>query len=464
MTIDIPEILTRPLRETVAGLANEATREALYGALRARREDVEPVVNAFEARREQSPRTAKGPLNGLPVTVKDQIAAGGWPRTFGLERPSRRADRASATIVARLVELGAEVTGKTALPPNALDFQTFNRRRGRTNNPHDPRFTAGGSSGGGAAAVASGMSLLDIGAELAGSLRLPAAWCGVTSLTPTEGAWPADGMLPGGQRLQHFARIGPIARRVDDLAFLWDCLAGAEAGKETSGSYRIGLWTPDGPAPMEAAARAVWDGFSTRLAATGIAVETDPMRTLFAPESYRLFGEIMGYETGALIPAPIRWLMRRDRSPARRSPGFLAHVHAGYRRDGARHADNLARMAAARREAAARFDGFDALALPVTGLCAFRHLAPSSDRAGVRDYAQRFDTAAGPLFYFDALTRFTVPVTLLGWPVVTLPIGRDANGIPLGVQVVGKPGRERVLLDLCATIETRLPAYSGTER
>ena len=349
MTIDIPEILARPLRETVAGLANEATREALYGALRARREDVEPVVNAFEARREQSPRTAKGSLNGLPVTIKDQIAAGGWPRTFGLERPSRRADRASATIVARLVGLGAEVTGKTALPPNALDFQTFNRRRGRTNNPHDPRFTAGGSSGGGAAAVASGMSLLDIGADLAGSLRLPAAWCGVSSLTPTEGAWPADGMLPGGQRLQHFARIGPIARRVDDLVLLWDCLAGAEAGKETSGSYRIGLWTPDGPAPMEAAARTVWDGFSTRLAATGVNVETDPMRPLFKPESYRLFGEIMGYETGALIPAPIRWLLRRDRSPARRSPGFLAHVHTGYRRDGARHADNLARMAVARR-------------------------------------------------------------------------------------------------------------------
>ncbi|MEQ9179985.1 MAG: amidase family protein, partial [Nitratireductor sp.] len=319
MTIDLPEILTRPLRETVAGLANEATREALYRALRARREDVEPVVNAFEARREQSPRAAKGPLNGLPVTVKDQIAAGGWPRTFGLERPSRRADRASATIVARLVGLGAEVTGKTALPPNALDFQTFNRRRGRTNNPHDPRFTAGGSSGGGAAAVASGMSLLDIGADLAGSLRLPAAWCGVSSLTPTEDAWPADGMLPGGQRLQHFARIGPIARRVDDLAFLWDCLARAETGKETSGSYRIGLWTPDSPPPMEAAARTVWNGFSTRLAATGVTVEPDPMRPLFEPESYRLFGEIMGYETGALIPAPIRWLLRRDRSPARRS-------------------------------------------------------------------------------------------------------------------------------------------------
>ena len=82
----------------------------------------------------------------------------------------------------------------------------------------------------------------------------------------------------------------------------------------------------------------------------------------------------------------------------------------------------------------------------------------------MRDYAQRFDTAAGPLFYFDALTRFTVPVTLLGWPVVTLPIGRDANGIPRGVQVVGKPGRERALPGLCATIETRLPAYSGTER
>ncbi|WP_082029505.1 amidase family protein [Tateyamaria sp. ANG-S1] len=100
----------------------------------------------------------------------------------------------------------------------------------RTRNPHDLAFTTGGSTGGGAAAVASGMSLLDVGADLSGSLRIPAAWCGVTSYTPTEGFWPNDGLLRGTQRLDHFARIGLTARSAADLKTVWHWLGGRAVG------------------------------------------------------------------------------------------------------------------------------------------------------------------------------------------------------------------------------------------
>lgn len=449
MDIEIPEILARPLREIAADIADGGRRAALYDALRKQRDGAEPLINAFEARQETSPANTAGPLHGLPITVKDQIAVDGWKRSFGMDRPASKHDRMDAGVVVTLTASGATVTGKTALPPNAMDFQTFNRRRGHTRNPHDPRFTAGGSSGGGAAAVASGMSLLDLGADLAGSLRVPAAWCGVTSLTPTEGTLPGDGMLHGTRQLDHFARIGPIARRVEDLAFVWTSLTGSPGPSvKTASHLRIGLWMPDRSSSCDETTRTIWAGLKTRFDQTDLVVEPTPMLDLFSPDIYRLFGEIMGHETGALIPAPVRWLLRQDRRAARRSPDFLAHVHTGYRRDKARFSENTRQIEMVRKQALAHWSDVDALILPATGVCAFEHLAPTSDRAGVRDYDHSFDTLAGPLGYFDALTRFTVPVGLLGWPVITLPIGRDHHGLPMGAQIVGKPKSENLLLEL----------------
>lgn len=449
MCIDIPEILTRPLSRIAADIADQKQRSALYGALREHRDRMEPSINAFEERRESHQVDTSAPLNGLPITVKDQIAVAGWRRNFGLDRTTTNPDGINAKVVDQFAKLGAVVTGKTALPPNAMDFQTHNRRRGHTNNPHNPRFTTGGSSGGGAAAVASGMSLLDLGADLAGSLRLPVAWCGVTSLTPTEGKLPDHGMLRGAHRLGHFARIGPIARRVEDLAFVWNCLtATADTAGNPPTSLRIALWAPNDRSPCDEVTISAWENLAKTIDGPQLTAEPNAMSGFFTPDIYRLFGEIMGHETGALIPAPIRWLMRQDRGAAQRSPGFLTHVHSGYRRSKARLATNIILLETFRRKALADWSDWDAMILPVTGVCAFEHLAPTTDRAGVRDYDHRFKTLAGPLGYFDALTRFTVPVGLLGWPVITVPIGRDPNGLPMGAQIVGKPHTETLLLNL----------------
>ncbi|MCR9134874.1 MAG: amidase family protein [Alphaproteobacteria bacterium] len=297
MNIDIPEILTRPLSKIATDMEDQRQRSALYTALREQRDRMEPSLNAFEARRETQPVEVAAPLHGLPITVKDQIAVSGWRRHFGLDRTKAKPDRINAKVVDQLVDLGAEVTGKTALPPNAMDFQTYNRRRGHTNNPHNPHFTTGGSSGGGAAAVASGMSLLDLGADLAGSLRLPAAWCGVTSLTPTEGKLSVNGMLRGAQGLDHFARIGPIARRVEDLAFVWSCLT-ATVGKSDNPvtKWRIGIWAPNNTSPCDEATHSAWVNLAQTIDDPDLFVEPDAMSRFFSPDAYRLFGEIMGHK------------------------------------------------------------------------------------------------------------------------------------------------------------------------
>jgi aspartyl-tRNA(Asn)/glutamyl-tRNA(Gln) amidotransferase subunit A len=128
---DVLANTARPsLEDTVRALADPVERRRIDDNLKERRDRIEPSVNAFELRKETCPAIVTGPLKGLPVTVKDQVAVAGWPRSFGLEKPSKRPDGTSASLVARLSDLGAVVTGKTALPPNAMDFRTGNARRG----------------------------------------------------------------------------------------------------------------------------------------------------------------------------------------------------------------------------------------------------------------------------------------------------------------------------------------------
>ena len=445
------------LEDTARALEDYVERRRIYDALTQRRDHVEPSINAFELRDETCPASISGPLNGLPVTVKDQIAVAGWPRSFGLERLSKRPDTTSASLVARLLDIGAVVTGKTALPPNAMDFQTGNARRGPTRNPHNPQFTSGGSTGGGAAAVASGMSPLDIGADLSGSPRIPAARCRGCSYVPTEGLWPNDGLLRGTQRLDHFARIGLTAPSAQDLNFVWKALdADSEMPATSTSDARIAVWSPAAKPPCDDETFKAWQSLAQALPHRDFDIIRDDMHDLLDPSVHQLGGEIIGHMTGALVPAFIRWMMRRDRRAAAISPNFVSHVHTGYRRDPQRYQENLDRLAAFRKRAERRCSGYEALLLPVTPVCAFRHIAPLRDQSGVRTYEAVFETQAGPVGYFDALTHFTLPLTVLGWPVVTFPVSRDANGLPIGAQLIGKPGGDRRLLALATQVQSAL--------
>lgn len=445
---------TDDLTTVVRRIASSSQRQSLYAEILARRNRADPIINAFEARREACPDKVSEPLNGLPITVKDQIAVAGWSTSYGLERPGSKVEERSATLVSRLQELGACVTGKTALPPYAMDFQTGNKRRGPTSNPYNPKFTTGGSTGGGAAAVASGMSLLDVGSDLGGSLRIPAGWCGVTSYTPSEGFWPNDGMLRGSLKLAHFARVGLTARTASDLSFIWNMLEpNGNHTIEPANPPGIVLWKPDEPTMCDEDMLQCWNRFSKTVSAIHPKTSSDPMKALFVPDVYRLAGEIIGHETGAMVSWLIRWIMRRDRQARETSPGFVAHVHEGYKRNGARYEANLKSLAGLRANALSVWKEVDALLLPVSGVCAFEHISPLRDNNGVRTYDRVFETVGGTIGYFDALTRFTLSLTALGWPVVALPIGRDSQGIPVGAQLIGKPGDDGKILELARQVE-----------
>src|SRR2546421_2023933 len=198
-----------------------------------------------------------GPLHGIPLTIKDTIATKGIRTTSGSRLRVDDVPQHDAPVVTRLKAAGAIILGKTNTPEMAIPYETDNPVFGRTNNPHDLSRTPGGSSGGEAAAIAAGLSPAGIGSDLAGSIRVPAHFCGIAGLKPTSGSVPMEGHLPLATGVLSLgACIGPMARRVADLASLFSVIADKpearfldEAVNEL-GSARVAWYTDDGVAPV----------------------------------------------------------------------------------------------------------------------------------------------------------------------------------------------------------------------
>src|SRR2546430_1216717 len=198
-----------------------------------------------------------GALLGVPLTVKDTIETRGMRTACGSKLRAGHVPRADAPAVARLRAAGAIILGKTNTSELALEYNADNPVFGRTNNPHDETRTPGGSSGGCAAAVAACMTAGSLGSDLAGSVRVPAHFCGVVGFRPTAGRVPAAGHFPpvaGPYSLG--ASLGPLARSVEDAAALYEVLAGRASvgsaggvrGAEVRGP-RAALFTDDGGGP-----------------------------------------------------------------------------------------------------------------------------------------------------------------------------------------------------------------------
>src|SRR5512147_1907648 len=165
----------------------------------------------------------RGPLHGVPISVKDLIDVAGQPTTAASRVRTGHVAARDATIVTRLREAGAVLIGKTNLHEFALGTTSEESAYGPVRNPHDLTRSAGGSSGGSAAAVATGMGVASIGSDTGGSIRIPAAACGVVGLKPSVGEVPTDGVIPLSATFDH---VGPITTSVADAATLWAVLAG----------------------------------------------------------------------------------------------------------------------------------------------------------------------------------------------------------------------------------------------
>jgi amidase len=357
---------------------------------------------------------ASGPLHGVPMTVKDAINVAGLHTTWGDPAFADYIPDSSATLVDRLAAAGAIIVGKSNVQTMLADFgQTSNAIYGRTNNPHDPTRTSGGSSGGSAAALAAGLTYLEYGSDLVGSIRLPAAYCGVYGLKPTAGVVPLDGFQPPGPtppatEFPNPSSVGPLARSAADLRTALE-VTGGPVGKAMSwrlepprhrrlADYRVGFVLDHPDAPV-----------------------TDEVGTAFAEQVDALARQGVKLVEG--------WPDGVDPSAQAEDFGFQVGFFFAQHDPGADFAslaqivEQEHRRLAARATWQAYFEDIDVFLCPTSFTTAFPH--------DDRPFEER--TIDGRPY--DAQVFWISHASLTGLPAVSMPI--RSSGLPVGVQVIG---------------------------
>lgn len=364
-----------------------------------------------------------GRLDGVPVAIKDNFEVAGLPTGFGLPGPAPVVER-DATVVARLRGAGAVILGKTALDEAAFGTVGRNPHRGDVANPVLPGKAAGGSSSGAAAALASGQALLALGSDTIGSIRIPAAFCGLVGLRPTFGELSCSGLLPALRRLDC---PGVLARCVQDLALVLPLLAGFDAGDPRSRKRRVPMATPDW-VPGQMRAGAVGD-----LAALGVQAEVIDVFTTALREASPVFGsaapvaldiaplELAASRRAALLLMEAEILAAHGERLAQASPRLHDLLAFAERRTAVDYARADRRLDAHVVRMRQLFERFDVLLLPTCS-------RPPPD-LGSEEPADLADLSA--------------LASLAGCPALSLPL---PGGI--GLQLVGAPGSDLRLLEL----------------
>ena len=371
------------------------------------------------------------PLRGVPVAVKDAIDTAGLQTTYGSAMFARHVPTRDAACVARLRAAGAVIVGKTSLFELAWGITSSNALHGDCLNPWDPARSAGGSSGGSAAALALRQVPLTLGTDTGGSIRIPAAWCGVMGLKPTFGRVATEGVFPLAPSLDH---VGPMARRPEDLALAMTALGAEPLESFPPGGGRAAVWEgPPGP-ELDTAGRDALEAAGAALARAGWAVE--PVDEPALDGAVHVFATIQGVEALATHRELGLYPERREEYPP----------EIGRRLDRAREIDPRRYEAAqeARRALLARLDEllgrFDVLVSPVAPLA-----APSLGAEGevVAGAARGVRAAVLP---------YTVPHNLAGVPAAAVRTAVDRDGLPRAVQVSAARGRDAAALAASAVI------------
>ena len=370
----------------------------------------------------------------MPFTLKDAHATAGVRTTTGFPPLADYVPKEDGTVAARLKAAGGILIGKTNVPVMLADFQTSNPIFGRSNNPWDTARTPGGSSGGAAAALASGMTPFEIGTDLSASIRLPAHFCGVSGLKPTERRVPLTGLIPGlpGPRpLRIMSSIGPMARSVEDLALLYAIIAGPD-GRDTEvpplsveepagidlRDMRIAV-APGFPSiPVAAEIRAAVLQLAQRISPLCRAVDEAALPALDFNQELASAGALVGMTIGAVQPG-------RQEPPAT----LTQYLEALDRRDQSIVAWEQF------------FDRWDVLLCPPSIVTAFPHCEPGTPL--------RVD---GLEVAYWTVSAYGAPFNYTGHPAIVLPFTRDRDGLPIGIQLVGKRWSESRLLAVAAAL------------
>jgi len=410
-----------------------------------------------------------GPLHGLPISVKDCFETQQLRTTAGSSRLAEHVPARDAIAVERLRAAGAIVFAKTNTPTLAMDWQTYNPLFGVTCNPWDESRTPGGSSGGSAAAIAAGLSGLELGSDIGGSIRIPASWCGIFGHKPSWGIVPARGHIPGwpgSLREDDINVVGPLARSAADLSLALGVLAGPlpeqarawrlelpPARHSALREYRVAAWLDDPACPVDAAVRERLEAAVAALRGAGVAVDAQARPAFSLAQAIEVYRQLMVPITAAVMRDAAFAAVNKqaDATP----PDAGDEMSRFLREVGLRHRDWLLLHEERERQRASWADffrGFDVLLCPVAPVPALRHdhaepmlLRKLEVNGGVRPYTD--------LFAWPGL------VGVAHLPASVAPVGRTRDGLPVGIQIVAPHLEDHTALAFAAHLESLLGGF-----
>ncbi len=431
-------------------------------------EKLNPRLNAFvhvdaeRARRSaQAAETAVmqdktlGPLHGVPLSIKSSISVAGMRCESGTRLRAGFVPAQDAPLVTRLRAAGAIVLGVTNTPELLMAWETDNLLFGRTNNPWDLQRTPGGSSGGEAAAIAVGLSAGGVGSDGGGSIRVPAHFTGICGLKPTPGRIPATDHYPASAGpFALIGVVGPMARTVADLKVLFEVMQGPDIGdtcaapvplrsptEDETRKLRVAYFEDDGRTPVTLETRAAVCTAAEALQRAGFQVEP------FQPEGLEAARQLwhqLFVVAGGMLLRPMFKGRESDLSPILKQ--FLEWSAA----EPALTGETLLEVWLQRDELRARFfsqmQRYPILLCPAAAIPAFRH--------GERSWQVEGKT----IHYLDAWS-YTEFFNLLGNPAAVVPVGHSPEGLPIGVQIVGRPWEEEQVLSVAAALEKECGAW-----
>jgi Asp-tRNA(Asn)/Glu-tRNA(Gln) amidotransferase A subunit family amidase len=390
-----------------------------------------------------------GSLHGVPISVKSSVDVAGWPCECGSRLRRGYLPSEDATLVARLRAAGAILLGNTNVPEFLMAYETDNALYGRTNSPWDVERTPGGSSGGEAAAIAAGCSAGGVGSDGGGSIRIPAHFSGICGLKPTPGRVPSSGHYPASAGpFSQLGVVGPMARTVADVARLFAVMAGYDIGDPASAPVPLRVWSDaeilklrvayfedDSATPVTPETAAAVRAAADALRAQGFEVEAWRPQNL--ERVWQLWWNLFGRAVQTAFAATVEG-REAELSPMYRA--WRERVALEPALDGREWLNTLVGRDALREKLLRQMETFPILLCPACAVPAFRH--------GEREWKVQ----GRKVEYLKAMS-YSQWFNLLGNPAAVVPVGRSAEGLPIGVQVVGRPWEDEAVLGVAAKIE-----------
>ena len=393
------------------------------------------------------------PLHGLPVTIKEAYNLEGTTTTWGVPDLKDNVAAGDAETVRRLKAAGAHFLGKTNVPLRLADFQSFNDIYGTTNNPWNTRCTPGGSSGGSAAALAAGLTALEAGSDIGGSIRNPAHFCGIYGHKPTWGVVSREGhALPGMVSPADIAVVGPMARYAEDLSLALGIVAGADAfnspgwtlqlrrpHKASLKAFRVAVWATDDLASLGAT---VSDSARPPLSDFGLTLED----TLDTYESL-----LWGVMSAGFPEEKHRALKTRAASLAAGDKSVYAQYLRCSTQDHRAWALHNNRRFLIRQAWSAFFEDWDILICPQMPTAAFPH-----DHGSYFERSLSFD---GRTIEHLAQINWSGLITVAHLPSTVFPTGLSSEGLPIGLQAVGREFDDYITIDFCRLLAAEIGGF-----